>query len=68
MIVCICHNVSERAIRATLAEGARSMKEVRQRLNVGSGCGKCNSHAKTLVRACLEDIQINKVRREAVAV
>lgn len=66
MIVCICHNVSDKAIRAALSEGARSMQEIRTRLKVGSCCGKCNSHAKTLVRAHLEDGSITELKRDAV--
>ena len=67
MIVCICHNVSDKAIRQALAAGAGSMAEIRAQLNVGSCCGKCNAFAKTLVRAHLEDSKITEVRRAAVA-
>ena len=63
MIVCICHNVSDKAIRQALEAGAASMQEIRERLNVGSCCGKCNAFAKTLVRAHLEDSQVTEVRR-----
>ncbi len=55
MIVCICQNVSDKAIREALEGGAASMHEIRTQLGVGSCCGKCNSFAKTLVRAHLED-------------
>lgn len=55
MIVCICQNVSDKAIRQALEDGARSMHEIRTQLGVGSGCGKCNAFAKTLVRAHQED-------------
>lgn len=55
MIVCICHNVSERKIRQAVDAGARSMPELRDTLGVGTCCGKCNSCAKTVLRECLED-------------
>ena len=63
MIVCICHNVSDRAIREALEAGATSLQQIREQLNVGSCCGKCNAFAKTLVRAHLEDSQVLEVRR-----
>lgn len=55
MIVCICHNVSERKIRQAVDTGVTSMPELRDRLGVGTCCGKCHSCAKTVLRECLED-------------
>ncbi len=63
MIVCVCHNVSDKAIRRALDEGAKTMGDIRRQLNVGSCCGKCNEFAKTLVRAHVEDRQFSEVRR-----
>ena len=62
MIVCVCHNVSDKAIRRALNEGAKSMEDIRQQLNVGSCCGKCNEFATTLVRAHAEDSKFTEVR------
>lgn len=62
MIVCVCHNVSDKVIRRALDEGAKSMEDIRQQLNVGSCCGKCNEFAKTLVRAHVEDRKFTEVR------
>jgi bacterioferritin-associated ferredoxin len=69
MIVCICHNVSDKAIRQALEEGVASMHEIRAQLGVGSCCGKCNAFAKTLVRAHLEDLNFatTEVRRIATS-
>jgi bacterioferritin-associated ferredoxin len=39
------------------------MEDIRQQLNVGSCCGKCNEFAKTLVRAHVEDRQFTELRR-----
>ncbi|GAB3547864.1 hypothetical protein GCM10027343_27580 [Noviherbaspirillum agri] len=55
MIVCVCHNVSERKIRQAVESGVRSMPELRDKLSVGTCCGKCNSCAKTVLRECLEE-------------
>ncbi len=69
MIVCVCHNVSDKAIRRAVDAGASSLQEIRAQLNVGSCCGKCASFAKTLVRAHLEDQggTVTEVRRTAAA-
>lgn len=55
MIVCVCHNVSEKKIRQAVQSGVTSMPQLRTELNVGTCCGKCNSCAKTVLRACLEE-------------
>ena len=62
MIVCVCQNVSDKVIRRARDEGAKSMEDIRQQLNVGSCCGKCNEFAKTLVRAHVEDRKFTEVR------
>jgi len=56
MIICICNNVSDKAIRHAVDHGGvTSLSELRSQLPVGTCCGKCNACAKTLVRECLED-------------
>lgn len=55
MIVCICHNVSDRKIRQAVNAGMTSMPELRDKLGVGTCCGKCHSHAKNVLRACKEE-------------
>jgi bacterioferritin-associated ferredoxin len=66
MIVCVCHNVSDRAIRAAVDAGASSLAEIRAQLNVGTCCGKCIPSAKTLVRECCEETttRFTTLRRE----
>ena len=49
MIVCLCANVSERDLVATIAAGATTVKEVGRRCGAGAGCGAC----KPLIRECL---------------
>ncbi len=53
MIVCICNNVSDRAIRQAVNEGSTSMVALHSTLNVGTCCGKCHSCAKQVLRECL---------------
>ena len=55
MIVCVCYNVSERKIREAVDAGLTSMPQLRDKLGVGTCCGKCHSCAKTVLRECLED-------------
>ena len=69
MIVCVCHNVSDRAIRAAMDAGASSLSEIRAQLNVGACCGKCIPSAKALVSEHHEDsaTRFTALRRELVA-
>jgi bacterioferritin-associated ferredoxin len=57
MIVCICHNVSERKIRQAVDSGISSMPGLRAELGVGTCCGKCNSCAKSVLRECLGGLE-----------
>jgi bacterioferritin-associated ferredoxin len=56
MIVCICHNVSERKIRQAVDAGSNSMPLLRDQLRIGTCCGKCHPHAKQVLRECLSDV------------
>ena len=55
MIVCVCHNVSERKIHQAVDAGVTSMPGLRDKLGVGTCCGKCHSCAKTVLREYLEE-------------
>lgn len=55
MIVCICNNVSDGAIRQAVRHGARSMAEIRTQLEVGTCCGKCHGCAKQVLRESLDE-------------
>lgn len=54
MIVCVCHNVSDRKIKAAVDDGMTTMREMREELLVGTCCGKCHSCAKQVLREHLE--------------
>jgi bacterioferritin-associated ferredoxin len=49
MIVCVCKSVSDRAIRAAMADGVTSFDELQFELGVATCCGKCESMARDLV-------------------
>lgn len=50
MYVCLCKAVTDRQIRECVGEGARSMRDLRQRLGVASQCGKCAGCARELLQ------------------
>jgi bacterioferritin-associated ferredoxin len=41
MIVCVCKSVSDKKIRASIADGADTFDELQFELGVGMCCGKC---------------------------
>lgn len=51
MYVCICRAVTERQIRQAVQGGARSLKDLKQMLDVGRECGLCAPCART----CIEE-------------
>ena len=55
MIVCICNRVSDSTIRSCVEQGACSLKDVREALNVGLVCGTCAKYARALVRQCVDE-------------
>lgn len=61
MIVCICNNVSDRAIRKAVEAGATTMLELRSSLEVGTCCGKCHSCAKSVLRESLDQSKAQAV-------
>lgn len=62
MIVCICHNVSERKIQQAVDGGVTTMPQLRERLQVGTCCGKCHPHAKQVLRECVAKHQAEEAR------
>jgi bacterioferritin-associated ferredoxin len=52
MIVCLCANVSERELVATIAAGATTVKEVGRRCGAGQGCGACKPLIRERLSRC----------------
>ena len=50
MYVCICRKVTDHEILDVCREGASSLSELREKLGVGSDCGKCGKLARTIVK------------------
>ncbi|MFC3146540.1 bacterioferritin-associated ferredoxin [Piscinibacterium candidicorallinum] len=49
MIICVCHNVNERAIRKAVEAGHGSFEAIQMELGVATCCGCCADHARNLV-------------------
>ena len=51
MYVCICHGVTDRAIRKAAADGVRDVAELEMETGLGTGCGTCVGLAQQLLDA-----------------
>lgn len=53
MIVCLCHRVSDRDIRAAVQAGVRNFELLQDELRVASACGCCHDCAREVFeQAC----------------
>jgi bacterioferritin-associated ferredoxin len=50
MIVCHCHGVTDREIRASVQNGARTCADIADGCGAGSGCGGCASLVAEIVQ------------------
>tara|TARA_S200000501_G_C20740766_1_gene707210 strand:- start:216 stop:422 length:207 start_codon:yes stop_codon:yes gene_type:complete len=50
MIVCVCNNVSDKAINIALESGDMTLQDLKNSLKIGSCCGKCVTYTKSLIR------------------
>lgn len=53
MYVCICKGITEHHIRQEVQQGARSVRDLNQRLGVCSQCGRCARCAKDVIAQAL---------------
>ncbi|KGW60889.1 (2Fe-2S)-binding protein [Burkholderia pseudomallei] len=49
MIVCVCKSVSDRKIRASLAEGVNTFEKLQFELGVATCCGKCEETVREIM-------------------
>ena len=59
MYVCLCKGITDSQIRAAVADGASSLREVHRSLGVASQCGKCGTFARDIVRESLGNLAAN---------
>ncbi|CAN7286542.1 (2Fe-2S)-binding protein [Trinickia sp. LjRoot230] len=52
MIVCVCKSVSDRKIRAAIADGADSFDELQFELGVTTCCGRCEASVREVMAQC----------------
>ena len=55
MYVCVCRAVSDRKIRQAVAEGACSVRALKDQFGLGSVCGRCVPEARQLIEQCQPD-------------
>jgi bacterioferritin-associated ferredoxin len=53
MIICVCKAVSDRQIKNAVSGGATRVRDLTQRLGLGTCCGKCLPEAHATLAACL---------------
>jgi bacterioferritin-associated ferredoxin len=51
MIVCVCRNVSDRAVARAIDGGARTAAEVARATGAGTSCGCCRATVEALLEA-----------------
>lgn len=52
MYVCVCNAVTDRDIIKAAENGASSLDDLTNTLNVASCCGRCSTCARDLLRQC----------------
>jgi bacterioferritin-associated ferredoxin len=50
VLVCLCRRVSEREVRAAVAEGASTVAELERVCGAGTDCGSCGDDLRALLR------------------
>ncbi len=53
MYVCVCNAVTEREIHHAAAQGARTLRDLRQSLGVTAECGRCARCAHDCLRSAV---------------
>ncbi|MCH8493519.1 MAG: bacterioferritin-associated ferredoxin [Idiomarina sp.] len=49
MYVCLCKSVTDKQISQAVANGASSVRDLRQQFGLGSQCGKCTCCARDVL-------------------
>ena len=55
MYVCICNSVTDKAIKRAVKRGCDSYDRVCDKLKVASCCGRCEGHAREVVKEAITD-------------
>ncbi len=65
MYVCICYAVPDSEVRACIARGARTVEEVGEACDAGTGCGSCHDHIDVFLAAAHAPSSIADLPRSA---
>lgn len=49
LLLCQCNAIFEHEVQACIRKGARSVDEVGERCEAGTGCGSCRGAIKTMI-------------------
>jgi bacterioferritin-associated ferredoxin len=61
MYVCLCLGITDKAIKqAVLEDGVGNMRQLKQKLGVGTQCGKCVQMAQTIIDNIIIDESLFK--------
>ena len=50
MYICVCRAVTDKDIHKAIAEGASTVRELKEQLNVTESCGSCLESVRELVK------------------
>lgn len=62
MYVCVCKAVTDKQIKAAIAQGACSRRQLYQCTGAGNVCGKCTNHIKQMLN---EESNIHTMKQAA---
>ena len=65
MYVCVCLAVSDRQLEQAIAEGARSLTDLRRIFGMTLECGRCTDAARQFLRRAHENDAADAAPREA---
>ncbi|WP_034587713.1 MULTISPECIES: bacterioferritin-associated ferredoxin [unclassified Acinetobacter] len=49
MYVCLCRGITDQDIKEAVANGAKSYREIRELLDLGTCCGRCAPEARMII-------------------
>ena len=58
MYVCLCNAITEKQIQQAIAEGADSLAQLREKLEVSGNCGKCIESVMECLQASIMPQQV----------
>ena len=60
--VCICHGITDKTIEQSIENGATTMKQLSQELQVATQCGKCSKVTKSVLNSKLLELAENAMQ------